>query len=78
MKVDANSTYVLQAYFAGPGVIGVDVGGKTHSEKGKGTDKKKWYPVQVTFETGSATSVSIWGGYTSAEVRYDDFSLTKK
>ncbi|OBT16804.1 hypothetical protein A9264_11080 [Vibrio sp. UCD-FRSSP16_10] len=72
LSVDANTTYLLSAYIKGSGEIGVDVAGETYSSTGGGDDFEE---VTLSFNSGSATSVTIYGGYNGDEGRFDDFTL---
>lgn len=72
VAVQANTDYVLTAYIAGYGKIGATVSGTRYTRTGGGDDYEQ---VSVSFNSGSATSVTIFGNYYNKEGRFDDFSL---
>jgi hypothetical protein len=70
--VQANTDYVLTAYIAGYGKIGASVNGTRYTRTGGGDDYEQ---VSVSFNSGSATSITIFGNYYNKEGRFDDFAL---
>ncbi|GAD89747.1 hypothetical protein VHA01S_027_00030 [Vibrio halioticoli NBRC 102217] len=72
LTVEPNTTYLLSAYVKGLGEIGAVVDGQTYSNTGGGDDFQQ---VSLSFNSGSATSVTIFGGYGGDEGRLDDFTL---
>lgn len=72
VSVEPNTTYLLSAYVKGSAEIGVIVDGQEYSSTGGGSDFEE---VTVAFSSGSASSVTIFGGYGSDEGRIDDFTL---
>ncbi|QDP02898.1 cyclic nucleotide-binding protein [Thalassotalea sp. PS06] len=74
VAVTANTQYELQAYIKGSGTIGAIVAGTSHSASGGGSS---YEAVTVSFNSGSATQITLFGQYGSGEGRFDDFSLTE-
>ncbi len=74
MTVTANTTYTLSAWQEGKGTLGVKSGSTTLGSTS--TDNASFTQVSVTFNSGSATSVTIFGAYNGGEGRFDDFTLT--
>lgn len=72
VTVEANTDYELTAYIEGYGKIGATVDGTRFTRTGGGDDYEK---VTVSFNSGSATSVTIFGNYYNKEGRFDDFAL---
>lgn len=72
VSVDANTEYRLTAYVKGSGSVGAYVNGTEYSQTGGGSD---FEAVSVEFNSGSATSITIFGKYNSGDGRFDDFSL---
>ncbi|WP_160061062.1 polysaccharide lyase family 7 protein [Psychromonas sp. L1A2] len=70
--VKANTDYVLTAYIAGYGKIGASVDGTRYTRTGGGNDYEQ---VSVSFNSGSSTSITIFGNYYDKEGRFDDFAL---
>ncbi|QBY05707.1 cyclic nucleotide-binding protein [Thalassotalea sp. HSM 43] len=74
VNVLANTDYQLQAFIKGSGKIGARVNGTTYSNS---TSSSDFEAVTVTFNSGSATQITLFGEYGSGEGRFDDFSLTE-
>ncbi|WP_394175569.1 polysaccharide lyase family 7 protein [Thalassotalea litorea] len=74
VTVTENTNYQLQAFIKGSGAIGAIVGGTTYANSGSSND---FEAVTVSFNSGSATQVTLFGQYSSGEGRFDDFSLTQ-
>ena len=72
VTVTPNTDYVLSAYIKGSGKIGATVNGTQYSSTGGGSSYEK---VSVSFNSGSASSVTIFGSYYAGEGRFDDFTL---
>ncbi|WP_413693668.1 discoidin domain-containing protein [Psychromonas sp. KJ10-2] len=73
VSVEANTDYALTAYIKGTGKIGATVNGTRYTRTGGGDDYEL---VTATFNSGSATTITIFGNYYGAEARFDDFALT--
>ena len=71
--VRPNTDYELIAYIRGDGEIGVIVNGTTYSDDGGGDDY--FDDVDVSFNSGSATEIIIFGRYDGEKSRFDDFTL---
>lgn len=74
VTVVANTDYVLTAWILGKGTIGAKSGSTVLNSKG-GTFSS-WTQVTVNFNSGSATSIQLYGSYNAGEGRFDDFELT--
>lgn len=74
VSIEANKTYKLSAYVRGSGLLGADLGGTSVTNTSSSSD---WTQVSVNFDSGSATSVDIYGAWNSAEGRFDEFTLEK-
>ncbi|GGA87412.1 hypothetical protein GCM10011369_31830 [Neiella marina] len=72
VAVNDSTSYQLQAYIKGFGRIGVIVDGSNYSATGGGSDFEL---VTVDFQSGSASSVVVYGEYDGAEGRFDSFAL---
>ncbi|TEW55020.1 hypothetical protein E2R68_06840 [Psychromonas sp. RZ22] len=72
VAIEANTDYVLTAYIEGYGKIGASVDGTNYTQSGGGDEYEQ---VSVAFNSGSATSITIFGNYDSKEGRFDDFAL---
>lgn len=72
VSVSTNTNYTLTAWIDGKGTIGAVAGSTTKSTD---ADTSSWEETSVTFNSGSNTSVTIYGGYNDGEGRFDDFSL---
>ena len=72
VSVEANTNYILSAYVLESGTIGVEVDGDDISASGGGDD---WEKVEVSFNSGSDTSVTIYGAYGGDTGRIDSFAL---
>ncbi|WNJ19702.1 polysaccharide lyase family 7 protein [Pontibacter sp. G13] len=72
VSVTANTDYELRAWVLEKGTIGVDLGSSTVEDGG---DYSSWTQVSVSFNTGSATSIEIYGKYNGGTGRVDDFEL---
>lgn len=76
ITVVANTNYTLTAWILGKGTIGAKSGSTVLGNKG-GT-YSAWTQVTATFNSGSATSVIIYGAYNAGEGRFDDFALEEE
>ena len=74
VEVDANTDYELSAYIEGDGKIGVTIDGDRTRLTGGGDDE--YEKVTVAFNSGSETTITIWGEYNDGTARFDDFTLT--
>jgi hypothetical protein len=74
VTVAANTTYTLSAWQEGKGTLGVKSGSTTLGSTS--TNNASFTQVSVTFNSGSATSVTLFGAYNGGEGRFDDFTLT--
>ncbi|MEI6894144.1 MAG: polysaccharide lyase family 7 protein [Colwellia sp.] len=72
ISVESNTNYTLTAYIQGTGEIGAIVDGDTSSTVGSNDDYEQ---VTVSFNSGSASSVTIFGAYGGDEGRFDSFTL---
>jgi len=72
ITVEANTDYELTAYIKGTGKIGATVDGTRYTRTGGGSDYEQ---VAVSFNSGNATSITIFGNYYAQEGRFDDFAL---
>lgn len=72
VRVSANTNYSLSAYVLGSGKINAVVNGATYSASHSGSS---WAKKTVTFNSGSATRITISGSYNGAEGRFDAFTL---
>lgn len=73
ITLSANTDYTLKAWILGKGTIGAKAGSTVLSSQG-GT-YASWTQVTVNFNTGSATSIVLYGAYNAGEGRFDDFTL---
>ncbi len=67
-----NTQYRLSAFIKGSGQIGVNVGGSNYNSNGGGSSYEQ---VSVEFNSGSATSATIFAKYSGGEGRFDSFTL---
>ncbi|MEE4217765.1 MAG: polysaccharide lyase family 7 protein [Xanthomonadales bacterium] len=74
--VEPNTAYELSAQIRGAGNLGVKVGSEIFFEQKATKSKKKWEPIRVTFQSGEASSVTIFASFAGREGRFDDFSLS--
>jgi len=74
VAVQPNTNYEVSAYVQGAGEIGVELPAETRSATPDDADA--WLPLSVSFNTGDATEVVIYGAYESGEARLDDFAIT--
>jgi hypothetical protein len=72
VSVSANTNYSLSAYILGKGKLNAVVNGTTYTASHSGSS---WTKKTVTFNSGSATSITISGTYNSGEGRFDAFTL---
>ena len=72
VAVRPETTYRLTASVKGTGNLGVKIGDDIFFAQ-NGTSS--WKAIDVTFATGSATSVSVFGSAAKADVYFDDFRL---
>ena len=76
INVSTNTNYTLTAYISGSGTLGVTVGGSTSDDDVSDTDSNSTFEqAQVSFNSGSNSSVTIFGAYNGDEGRFDDFSI---
>ena len=75
ITVDANTDYQLTAYISGHGKIGATIDGTSYTSSSSGNDDYEL--VTLSFNSGSETSVTIFGSYDGDEGRFDDFALEK-
>ncbi len=74
VAVQPATNYRLSAFLRGPGNIGAKVGAEMFFEQ-QPKKGKKWRELAVTFKSGTAESVYIFGSCAGLEVRIDDFRL---
>ncbi|SMD32479.1 Fibronectin type III domain-containing protein [Reichenbachiella faecimaris] len=74
VSVSAHTNYTLSAYILEHGTIGVQVGSSDFNDGG---DYNDWTQVTLSFNSGSSTSVTIYGKYNGGTGRFDDFVLTE-
>lgn len=73
VTVSPNTDYTLTAWILGKGTIGAKSGSTVLNSQG-GT-YSSWTQVTVNFNSGSASSVKLYGAYNAGEGRFDDFAL---
>lgn len=73
VTVSAATDYTLSAWIKGKGTIGAKSGSTVLNSQG-GT-YSAWTQVVVNFNSGSATSITLYGAYNAGEGRFDDFVL---
>jgi hypothetical protein len=71
-SVSANTTYTLSAYLLGKGKLAATVNGTNYTQTG---DNSSWSQISLSFNTGSATSVTIGAEYNGGTGRFDSFDL---
>jgi hypothetical protein len=76
VAVTASTNYTLTAWILGKGTIGAKSGSTVLNSQG-GT-YSSWTQVTVTFNSGSATSVTLYGAYNAGTGRFDDFALDEE
>ncbi len=74
VAVQPNTDYEVSAFIQGSGEIGIELPAETISSKPEGAGEA-WLPLTLSFNTGEATEVVIYGAYKSGEARIDDFSI---
>ncbi|MDW3209921.1 MAG: polysaccharide lyase family 7 protein [Reichenbachiella sp.] len=72
VSVSQNTNYVLTAYVLEKGTIGVIAGSNDYNDGG---DYDDWTEVSVSFNSGSNSSIIIYGKYNGGTGRFDDFAL---
>ncbi|WP_422359554.1 polysaccharide lyase family 7 protein [Reichenbachiella sp.] len=72
VSVSPNTNYILSAYIQDKGTIGVIAGSNDYNDGG---DFNDWTQVSVSFNSGSNSSITIYGKYNGGTGRFDDFSL---
>tara|TARA_R110002012_G_scaffold168447_4_gene331957 strand:+ start:2480 stop:4075 length:1596 start_codon:yes stop_codon:yes gene_type:complete len=72
VAVQPNTDYTLVVYVKDKGKIGALVNGVSYSAT---ADNSEYSPVSVTFNSGSATTVTLFANYNGGEGRFDDFTL---
>lgn len=70
--VSSNTNYRLSAYVHGAGTVGAKVNGSTFDSS---ADSSDWQQVSVEFNSGSASSITVFGTYNGGEGRFDSFAL---
>ncbi len=75
VSVSANTNYTLSAWVANNGTIGATVNGSNNSASGGGDGNSAFELVSVSFNSGSASSITIYGAYDGETARFDDFTL---
>lgn len=73
VSVTPNTDYTLTAWILGKGTIGAKSGSTVLNSQG-GT-YSAWTQVSVNFNSGSASSITLYGAYNAGEGRFDDFAL---
>ncbi|MCF6361756.1 MAG: polysaccharide lyase family 7 protein [Cyclobacteriaceae bacterium] len=73
VSVSPNTNYTLSAYVLGKGTIGATISG---SNQVNGGTFSNWTKVNLSFNSGSNTTIAIFGRYRGGTGRFDDFSLT--
>ncbi len=73
VAVTANTSYTLKAWLLARGTLGVRSGTTTLGSVSANTTA--WTQQTVSFNSGSATTVVIYGTYNAGEGRFDDFTL---
>ncbi len=73
-RVMAASGYDLVAYVKGPGIIGVDIAGRTYQAESAG-DGERWVELRVPFTTDTDLDTIVFGLPNGGEGRFDDFQL---
>jgi len=80
VQVNVNTNYILTAYVSGTGKIGATVNGERFRRTGGGEyiseSEYEYEKITVSFNSGSQTSIIIWGNYYGDIARFDDFVLT--
>lgn len=74
ISVSEDTDYVLTAWVLDSGTIGVDVDGDTEESSVDDTDDE-WEELSVSFNSGSESTVTIYGSYYKDEGRFDAFSI---
>ncbi len=74
VTVTANTAYNMTVWVMGKGTVGVKSGSTVLSSKSVDTGST-WSQVTVSFNSGSATSVTLYGVYNGGTGRFDDFAL---
>ena len=69
--VSKNTSYTLSAIISGKGVIGAGTGKSSTLD----TDGE-WEQITYSFNSGSSTSITIFGEANEKDTRFDNFSLT--
>lgn len=72
VSVSPNTSYQLTGYILGKGTIGANT---TSSSYNNGGTFGSWTEVSVDFNSGSSTSITIYGTYSGGEGRFDDFAM---
>lgn len=72
VSVSQNTDYVLTAWVYEQGKIGAVVGSNDYNDSG---NYGSYTEVEVTFNSGSQTSVTIYAAYNGGTGRFDDFAL---
>lgn len=74
VSLSANTLYKLEAYVKGSGKIGAELNGQTFSTIGGGSSYEL---VSIEFDSGMASSATIFAAHGGSEGRFDDFTLTE-
>lgn len=75
VSVSADTDYTLSAWVAGNGTIGATVNGSNETASGGGDGDSAFEQVSVSFNSGSASSITIYGAYSGEAARFDSFAL---
>ncbi|EYF01166.1 polyguluronate lyase precursor [Chondromyces apiculatus DSM 436] len=73
VTVTPNTTYVLEAWVLGKGTVGVKAGSTVLGSQS--LNSSAWSRATITFSSGSATSVALYGAYNGGTGRFDNFTL---
>ncbi|UQA57188.1 polysaccharide lyase family 7 protein [Polyangium aurulentum] len=74
VTVSPNTSYTLAVWVLGKGTVGVKSGSTVLGSSSASTST--WTQVTVSFNSGSASSVTIYGAYNGGTGRFDDFTLS--
>ncbi len=71
----AASGYDLVAYVKGPGIIGVDIAGRTYQADPAGGGER-WVELHAPFTADTDLNTMVFGLPNGGEGRFDDFQMT--
>ena len=74
VNVSPDTDYIVSAWVNGKGTIGVLVGNNDFNENGS---YGNWTQISVPFNSGSSSTVTIYGKYNGGTGRFDNFSLSE-